>query len=883
MVGEQVGHYKIVTKLGEGGMGEVFLADDTKLPRQVVLKFLPKELRADAVANQRFQFEAQAIASLNHPNIITIHETGEYSGRSYFVMEHVDGGSLRERISGIKDIPDVARRIKEIIIIGIQICRGLKKAHQAKIIHRDIKPANILLNTDGQVKLTDFGLAKLIGTDKLTKDKYAMGTGHYMSPEQISGEDIDHRTDIWSLGVVLYECLTGELPFRGDYIESLFYSILNEEPKLISESYPAVTPELDRIIRKCLEKSVDKRYGTVADLLSDLTRLKEEMDSGEKTAAERKGRKQRTRSKWVGKCKVPALIAALIVLVILTPNPLGETIKGWVGSIKIPQKKFLIVLPLANPGNDPEKNAYCIGTTERIINRINNLELFHPYLWATPSYQLHKQKVDTVEKACTSFAITLVISGYIKFQKSTIIHTLNLWEAKSMKKLKTIVLSYSTRNLSGLQVELFVKIAEMLDLSLKNQSLSMLKTMGTANPGAYKFFIEGLGYLKGNEKDRDTDTAIARFNRAAQLDNAYIEAFQGLSEAYLQKYSETKEDAWAEKSIASCHRTLQMDNNFWPAFRTLGMVYEERGQYELAVSNFQRAARLNQKDFTTLSELGWVYFLSKKMKKAEEILNRAIQIRPDYWAGYEPLAYFYFIAGRTPEALKTYNRVIDLNPVNMNAYHCLMGIYIQTENHQSVADIFKRAIRHGPDHKIYSNMGTSLFYQQRFGEAQAMYEKAIELGADDRRTWGNLADSYRYVQGYEKQARAALKTAINLTNKELESKPNNGQLLSSLALYRAKIGEHDRAIIEIEKALQLAPNSLGIIRNSIVVFELSMERDKAMQSLKEFIDRMGQPGELNNHPDLISLRRDPRYGELLKGQGSTDVKKRRTINKEIKN
>jgi tetratricopeptide (TPR) repeat protein len=186
-----------------------------------------------------------------------------------------------------------------------------------------------------------------------------------------------------------------------------------------------------------------------------------------------------------------------------------------------------------------------------------------------------------------------------------------------------------------------------------------------------------------------------------------------------------------------------------------------------------------------------------------------------------------------------------------------------------VTDIYNRAIRHGPDHKIYSNMGTSLFYRQRFGEAQAMYEKAIELGADDRRTWGNLADTYRYTQGHEKQAREALLTAIHLTNKELESKPNNGQLLSSLALYRAKMGEHDQAIFEIEKALQLAPNSLGIIRNSIVVFELSMQRDKALRSLKEFIDRMGQPGELNNHPDLVLLRQDPEYQATLKVKNSS--------------
>ena len=245
MIGKTISHYKITEKLGEGGMGEVYLADDLKLERQVAIKFLPQHLTKDKENIERFEREAKAAAALNHPNIITIYEIAKEDDQAFIVMEYVEGESLRTKLDkGKLDHNEVIEIIK-------QICEGLSQAHQADIVHRDIKPENILINTDGRVKILDFGLAKLKGVSKLTKETSTLGTVHYMSPEQIQGKEVDHRSDIWSLGIVLYEMLTGKTPFAGDYEQAVTYSILNDELQLYDDLKTSISKKQIEIVIGC--------------------------------------------------------------------------------------------------------------------------------------------------------------------------------------------------------------------------------------------------------------------------------------------------------------------------------------------------------------------------------------------------------------------------------------------------------------------------------------------------------------------------------------------------------------------------------------------------------------------------------------------------------
>ncbi|MCK4546379.1 MAG: serine/threonine-protein kinase [Candidatus Eisenbacteria sp.] len=268
MIGKTISHYKILEKLGEGGMGVVYKAEDTKLQRTVALKFLPPALTIDPDAKERFIYEARAASALDHQNICTIYEINEADEQTFIAMAHIQGQTLKEKIrSG-------PLKLDEALDIGIQIAEGLREAHRKGIVHRDIKSANIMVTDDGQAKIMDFGLAKLTGRTNLTKEGTTLGTVGYMSPEQARGEAVDHRTDIWSLGILVYEMVTGRLPFRGDYEQAVVYSILNEEPEPMTALRTGVPMELERIVAKAMAKTPGERYQHVDEIPVDLRAIK---------------------------------------------------------------------------------------------------------------------------------------------------------------------------------------------------------------------------------------------------------------------------------------------------------------------------------------------------------------------------------------------------------------------------------------------------------------------------------------------------------------------------------------------------------------------------------------------------------------------------------
>jgi serine/threonine protein kinase len=355
MIGQTISHYRILEKLGEGGMGVVYKAEDTKLKRTVALKFLPPELTRDADAKARFTREAQAAAALNHPNICTIHEVGEHDGQSFIAMELVEGQSLKDRIER-GPLP-----IDDAISLAIQTGEGLGEAHEKEIVHRDIKPGNIMLAARGQAKILDFGLARLGTHTKLTKADTTLGTVAYMSPEQASGRDVDRRTDIWSLGVVLYEMLTGLLPFRGEYEQALIYQIMNAAPEPITSLRSGVPMELERIVTKCLEKNRDERYQTSADLIADLRRLQRTLSAGTGTAQ----RSAATAGRPARRVRRLYWAASLIAVAIITAVILREMPRRAAP----PEEKSIAVMPFVDMSPERDQEYFCDGMTEELINR----------------------------------------------------------------------------------------------------------------------------------------------------------------------------------------------------------------------------------------------------------------------------------------------------------------------------------------------------------------------------------------------------------------------------------------------------------------------------------------------------------------------------------
>ena len=400
MVGKTISHYKILSKLGAGGMGEVYLAEDTRLDRKVALKFLPLHFTADTESLARFEREAKATAALNHPNIITVHEIGDHENQTFIAMEYVHGESLRERMAE-------KLSLEEIIDLLTQICSGLGKAHEADVVHRDIKPENIMIDKDGRVRILDFGLAKLKGVTKLTREASTLGTLNYMSPEQFQALEVDHRTDIWSLGVILYEMITGELPFAGDYEAAVMYSVLNEDVAALTSLQFDVPSELEQILNKALVKSPDERYQQVDEMLADFERI-----SGPALAPHDTGG---SKSKHARRPFFMPAIVAILLLAMVGVSYLYFNLSALkTDEPPVSERKMLAVLPFENLGL-PEDEYFADGMTDEIITRLSSLQGLG--VIARNSAMQYKNSDKSIGQIGEELGVDYVLQGTIRWQK----------------------------------------------------------------------------------------------------------------------------------------------------------------------------------------------------------------------------------------------------------------------------------------------------------------------------------------------------------------------------------------------------------------------------------------------------------------------------------
>jgi non-specific serine/threonine protein kinase len=401
MIGQTISHYKILEKLGEGGMGVVYKAEDTKLKRAVALKFLPPGLTRDPEAKERFLHEAQAAAALEHQHICNIYEIDESEDQIFIVMSCFEGQTIKEKIdSG-------PLKIDEALKIAIQAAEGLQAAHEKEIVHRDIKSANIMVTGKGQTKIMDFGLAKLKGQTKITKEGTTLGTASYMSPEQAQGADVDHRTDIWSLGVVLYEMITGQLPFRGEYEQALVYSIMNEQPEPLTALRTGVPMELERIVNKTLAKDPSERYQHADDLMVDLRNLKKDTKPGMSVP----GKKVRidTPQKPIKRLVIGAVVIILVLLV-----------GYWFLSKKQSQPpvvvsedlKSIAVLPFVNMSADKNQEYFCDGMTEDIITKLSQVTDLK--VISRTSVMLYKDKKKRIRDIGEELNVAAILEGSVR-------------------------------------------------------------------------------------------------------------------------------------------------------------------------------------------------------------------------------------------------------------------------------------------------------------------------------------------------------------------------------------------------------------------------------------------------------------------------------------
>ncbi|MBI4535283.1 MAG: protein kinase, partial [Ignavibacteriae bacterium] len=513
MIGKKISQYLILEKLGGGGMGVVYKAEDTKLKRTVALKFLSDDLISEKEARERFLLEAQAASKLDHPNICTVYEINDAGdGHMFIAMSFCEGESLRERIR-TGPLP-----LQEAVGIALQIAQGLACAHNTGVVHRDVKPANIMMTPQGIVKIVDFGLAKLIGMSRLTQVGATAGTIAYMSPEQCRGESLDQRTDVWAVGVVLYEMLAGQHPFKGDYDQVIIYSILNSEVVSITEQKEDIPPEVEQIIRKCLQKDPAKRYANATELAEDLDRvLRGEKPKGSRPQLTARFPVHSIPRGAQGVVKLVAGVIIAVALLLLIPtirDPLQDCLKVTI----IPEEKHLVVLPLTNVGDDPANQAFCDGLVETLTSKLTQLQLAHGSLWVVAASEVRERSISSVSQARKIFGVTLGLTGSVQRNRDRIRLTLNLVDAKTSRQLRSTVSDETGSTLSVLQDKTIRNIAEMLQVELDPGALHALTAGNTDIGKAYDFYLQGRGYLQRYERMENLSIAISLFERALRED-----------------------------------------------------------------------------------------------------------------------------------------------------------------------------------------------------------------------------------------------------------------------------------------------------------------------------------------------------------------------------
>jgi serine/threonine protein kinase/Flp pilus assembly protein TadD len=867
LTGATVGRYLVIRRLGAGGMGEVYLAEDSKLKRTVALKRMGARLRSDERYRQRFLKEAERASRLMHPQIAALYDILEIDGEMFLVIEYVNGHTLRKAIRDPLDFESFLR-------VAIQCADALEAAHTSGVVHRDIKPENIMLTQSGSIKILDFGLAKELpsaaapeSVENIATTGALSGTPAYMAPEVLMELRPDGRADIFSLGVVLYEVLTGQHPFLANSFVETTDRIIRQTPPAIRELNPKVAEEIEQAVMRMLAKDPAERYESAAQLANQLRVLQKQLQF--EPSPELPGRLARisgfvippARSKWQMLPLAGLLLLMIIAVAFLTWRLYQQSIQARLTAI--PDKRHLAVLPFGVIGNDAANTAFSNGLSETLTVKLTQLTDKYP-LEVVPLSELRAEKVSTAEQARKAFSVNLVLEGQMQTFGNQVRINYSLVDPLSRRQLRADTITADYSNPFSVEDRVVDSVLAKLDLELQKQERDAMRNRGTNNAEAYELYLRGRGYLQEYEKPENIESAIHDLNTAIENDRKYANAYAALGDAYFKKYNLSHEPSWVERARTACTESAHLAEKQGYSHGCLGKVYNGTGKYEQAVQQFQTAVSLDPTNDDFYRGLASSYQQLNDFDNAEKTFLNAIELRPNYWANYKWLAYFYMSRGRYEDAAAMYKKLIDVAPDSFRGYQNLGGIYVYLGRYDDAIPILQRSVSIRPNSGAYSNLATAHFYLKRYSDAIESYQKALELDPRNYVLWMNLGDAYSRDSVTKLQAESAYRKSVELCAEVLKVNPRDVNPLRVMAMSEAMLNERRQAIDAIERAIQIAPKNPLVLYYAALVHAQFREHKLTLEWLRKSLDAGTTVAQVKDSPLFDFLSQKSEFQALLR-------------------